>query len=170
MPADDVTITATYVSTGPTIVLIVNWGDAAGNNVYEFSDWDDVFLGSYTSYTSSGPDGLVGSYTGTGVSGSVSGSSESFASGDTIVVTWYNTGGSQLTITPKISFTDPDWYNSGLSGTWYDMSQLVCPGSSSGTTEYTFDGDSAGSYSTVNVCRYTSGCAAMVMDKIEIER
>jgi hypothetical protein len=169
MPADDVTITATYVSTGPTIVLIVNWGDAAGNNVYEFSDWDTPYIGQYTSYSSTGPDGLMGGWTGTGDSGAVSGSSQAFYSGDQITVTWYNSKASSLTITPKISFNDPDRYGSGTAGTWYDMTQVEIAASGTGTTTYTFDANTAGSYSLVNVCRFTNDCEEVVMDKVELE-
>jgi len=169
MPAGNVEITATYedVPSGTT-QLIVDWGDSAGNNVYDFSDWDTVYLGQYTGYSSLGPDGLKAGWTGTGMSGSVSGSDEGFVSGDQIQVTWYNSKTSSLTFTPKISFDDPDKYNSGASGTWYDMTQLNCSAESSGTTTYTFDSGSAGTYNLVNVCRYTNDCEEMVMDKIHL--
>ena len=169
MPESDAEITAAYVSTGPTVVLMVDWGDSAGNNDYDFSDWDDVVLGLYTSYTSDGPDGIAGGWTGTGASGGVYGSSETFYEGDQIVVTWYNAGGSSFTFTPKISFDDPDRYGGGTSGTWYDMSETVCAASGSATSTYTFTSGTAGSYSVVNVCRYTNNGASTLMDKIEIE-
>jgi len=168
MPYANAEVTATYTDSGPTVTLIVNWGDSESSNVYDFSDWGDPFLGLYTSYSSLGPDGLKAGWTGTGLQGAVDGSSESFAEGDQIKVTWYNSKASSLTFTPKISFDDPDWYNSGTSGTWYDMTQLECPAESSGTTTYTFTSGTAGSYSLVNVCRYTNGCNEIVLDKIEL--
>jgi len=170
MPAANQEITATYedIETGTT-QLIVNWGDSAGNNVFDFSDWDGVYLGLYTSYTSDGPDGLTAGWTGTGFSGCVDGSNEGFVSGDQIKVTWYNAhASSSYTFTPKVSFDDPDKYGSGTSGTWYDMTQLECAAESSGTTTYTFDSSSAGTYDLVNVCRYTNDGEEMVMDKIEL--
>jgi hypothetical protein len=84
-------------------------------------------------------------------------------------VTWYNAAGSgSFTFTPKISFTDPDYYNAGTGGTWYDMTQGVCPAGQSITTTYTFGGGTAGDYSLVNVCRYDHDGEEMVMDKIEL--
>jgi hypothetical protein len=169
MPADEVTITATYVSAGPTTTLIVNWGDSAGNNVYDFSNWDSVYLGQYTSYTSDGPDGIKGSWTGTAMSGRVGGSTASFASGDVVTATWYNGAGSgSYTFTPKVSFDDPDSYGGGTSGTWYDMTQGVCPAGQSITTTYTFSAGSAGNYGLVNVTRYNADGEEMVMDKVEL--
>jgi len=168
MPASSAEITATYVD---IVTLIVNWGDSAGNNVYDFSDWDSVYLGAYTSYSSDGPDGIVGGSTGKYHTAGVNGSSESFSSGDKIVVTWYNTDASgSTTFTPKISFDDEDYYDGGTSsGTWYDMSQLELSAGSSGTTEYTFDGSSAGSYSRVHVSRVLNNATELLMDKIEYE-
>ena len=170
MPYANAEITATYEDApSGTTQLIVNWGDSVGNNVYDFSDWDSVYLGQYTGYSSLGPDGLVGGWTGTAVSGALDGSSETFSEGDQIVVTWYNSGTGSRTIDPKVSFDDPDRYGSGTSGTWYDMSQLVCSGETSGTTTYTFTAGTAGDYDLVNVCRYTTGdVEEMVMDKVEL--
>jgi len=169
MPASDAEITATYEDTSAgTTYLIVNWGDSESNNVYDFSDWDEPFLGLYTSYSSLGPDGLKAGWTGTGLQGSVSGSSESFSEGDQIRVTWYNSKTSSLTFTPKISFDDDDYYTSGTSGTWYDMTELQCAAESSGTTTYTFTSSTEGSYTLVNVTRYTNGANEMVIDKIEL--
>jgi len=163
-------VTATYKDAGAGgTTLIVDWGSSAGNNVYDFSDWGDPFLGSYTAYSSLGPDGLKAGWSGNGLSGCVNGSSESFADGDVIKVTWYNSKTSSLTFTPKISFDDPDYYG-GTPGTWYDMTELQCAAESSGTTTYTFTSGTAGSYSLVNVCRYTNGCNEIVMDKIELEK
>jgi len=170
MPSSDVDITATYedIPSGTT-QLIVDWGDSEGNNVYDFSDWGDPYLGLYTSYSSLGPDGLKAGWTGTAMSGAVSGSSETFSEGDQIKVTWYNSGGSSLTIYPKISFDDPDGYGSGTSGTWYDLGELVCSSSSSGTTTYTFTSGTEGNYDLVNVCRYTTGdYQPMMIDKVEL--
>jgi hypothetical protein len=171
MPADDVEVTATYAESagGGGTTVLVDWGDIAGNNAFDFSDWDNVFLGLYTSYTSDGPDGIGAGWTGTGMSGAVSGSTESFASGDVITVTWYNAAGSgSYTFTPRISFTDPDYYNAGTGGTWYDMTQGVCPAGQSITTTYTFTSGTAGDYDLVNVCRFTNDGEEMVMDKIEL--
>jgi hypothetical protein len=170
MPAADQAVTASYVHVGGgETTLIVDWGDAAGHNAFDLGDWQTVFLGSYTAYTSAGPDGIQAAWTGTGFSGSVRGSDEQFAVGDQIVVTWYNASASgSYTFTPRISFTDGDWYDTGTTGTWYDMSAATCPAGQSVTTTYTFDGALAGSYDLVNVCRFTNGCENLLMDKIEL--
>jgi len=170
MPYADAEITATYEDAGAgTTQLIVDWGDSAANNVYDFSDWDNVYLGPYTSYSSVGPDGVVGSTSKEYGTCGVNGSSESFSEGDQIVVTWYNDTGSSVTFTPKVSFDDEDHPDGGSSsGTWYDMTQLSLDDAESGTTGYTFTSETAGSYSRVHACRYKNNESQLMCDKIEL--
>jgi hypothetical protein len=168
MPASSTTVTATYAEAGPTTTLIVNWGDSAGNNVYNFSDWDNVYLGPYTGYSSAGPDGIVGSSSRQYGTCGVNGSSESFSEGEQIVVTWYNDTGSSVTFTPLVSFDDPDHPDGGTSGTWYEMTQLELDAAETGTSTYTFTGGSAGTYSRVHACRNINNEALLLCDKIEL--
>ena len=170
MPASDATVTATYREPiAPTIQLIVNWGDSEGNNVYGFSDWTNVYLGPYQSYSSAGPDGIVGSTTDNFTVNGVNGSAESFSGGDQIVVTWYNNTGSQVTFRPKVSFDDQDYWDGGSSsGTWHDMTQLTLDDAETGTSGYTLTSGTAGSYSRVHVCRALNNTSQMLCDKIEL--
>ena len=169
MPYAHAEITATYedVASGTT-QTIVDWEDSEANNVYDLSDWDNVYKHTYLSYSSAGPDGLVGATTSRYATCGVNGSSESFAEDDQIVVTWYNGTGSSVTFTPKISFNDPDYYNGGSSGTWYDMSQLQLDDGETGTTGYTFTSGTAGSYSRVHVCRNINNKGQLMFDKFQL--
>jgi len=170
MPYANAEITATYEdASAGTTQLIVNWGDSEVNNVYDFSDWDDVYLGPYTSYSSAGPDGIVGSSTYKYGTCGVNGASESFSQGDEIVVTWYNNTGSSVTFTPQLSFDDEDYPNGGSSsGTWYAMNQLQLDDAETGTTGYAFTSETAGSYSRVHVCRYIDNESQLMCDKIQL--
>jgi len=170
MPYGNAEITATYedAETGTT-QLIVDWGDSQANNVYDFSDWDNVYLGPYTSYSSAGPDGVVGATTNNYGTCGVNGTSESFSEGDQIVVTWYNNTGSSVTFRPEISFDDEDYPNGGSSsGTWYDMNQISLDDAETGTTGYTFTSSTAGNYSRVHVCRSENNEAQLMFDKIQL--
>jgi len=169
MPAGDAEVTAAY-GAPPSLstVLIVNWGGSAGANVFGFADWSNVYLGSYTSYSSAGPAGIVGGWTGANDTVGVNGSGQAFPAGQQVVVTWYNTGASTVTFAPKISFNDPDYYGAGGSGTWYDMPQVNCPSHGTVTTTYTFSAPSAGTYWRVHVCRYTNGSDAMLCDRFDL--
>jgi len=169
MPPSDATVTATYTDApAGTAQLIVDWGDSEANNVYDFSDWNTPTLGRYTSYSDLGPDGLKADWTGAAHTGSVSGSSEEFVEGDQIRITWYNSKTSPLTFYPKISLDDPDDYDVGATGTWYDLGEVVCPAESTETSLFTFDASTAGSYTLVNACRYTNGCNEIIIDKYEL--
>jgi len=169
MPYANAEITATYEDTAAgTTQLIVDWGDSEANNVYDFSDWDNVYLGPYQSYTSAGPDGIYGSTTAKYTTCGVNGSSETFSEGDQIVVTFYNNTGSSKTFTPKVSFDDPDYPDGGSSGTWYSMNEIQLDDAETGTSGYTFTSGTAGSYSRVHVCRNISNSSQLVTDKIQL--
>jgi hypothetical protein len=147
--------------------LIVDFGDSAQNNAFDFSDWENVYVGPYTSYSSAGPDGIVGGHTGAYCTAGVNGSAETFEVGDKIIVTWYNTSASAMTFTPRLSFTDPNY--PGGEYVWYYMAETTVPAGESMTTEFTFDATSAGTYNRVHVSRSTNGTAAILLDKIELE-
>jgi len=167
MPSANAEVTATWQDAGE---LIVDWGDEEANNVYDFQDWNTVLdLGQYTEYVSDGPAGLKAGSTGTGMSGCVGGSSYTFPANAKVVVTWYNIGSGSLTFNPEISFTSSSDhpYGTPTPAGWYAMTQVVCPGGESRTSTFTFDSETAGSYSLVNVCRFSNGSNNMVMDKIE---
>jgi hypothetical protein len=169
MPAWDVEVTATYAQP-PTYssAVIVDWGDSEAHNVYGFADWDNVWLGNYTGYSSEGPDGIVAAWTGFYHTMGVNGSARAFTAGNEVVVTWYNTSGGAKTFSPQVSFDDPDYYSAGTAGTWYPMGEVTCPATGTATSVFTFDAATAGTYSRVHVCRVTNDAAAILCDKIEL--
>jgi len=167
MPAADATVTAAMVPI-PGRTLIADFGDPAENDVFGFEDWTDLYLGLYTSRSADGPEGIKGGWTGKHHCMAVSGSSQSFAQGDQIVVTWYNTESSPTTFSPKISFDDPDSYGQGTEGTWYDMAEVIAAGHDTAVSTYVVSAEVAGEYSLVNVCRSTDGANSMLCDKIEL--
>jgi len=141
----------------------VDFGSSAGANTFGTA-WTTVFKGGYVVYSSDGPDGLNGGTTTASTYQGVSGSARTFNVGEKVFVTWYNNTTSILSFTPKISFDDPDQYNGGTSGTWYDMTTLrIAPGETA-TTSYTIT--TGGSFSRINILRNLS--TYPLCDKIEI--
>lgn len=166
MPADDVELTATYV-TIPGRTLLVDFGASAEQNAFGLAGWNSIWLGNYTSYSDQGPAGIMGGWTGQWHCQQVSGPARDFLEGDEIVVTWYNTG-STVTWTPKVSFDDSDHYNSGADGTWYDMTETTVPAGQSAASHFVVTAAAAGQYSLVNVCRVENGTNQLLCDKIEL--
>lgn len=148
-------------------LLAADFGSTAPGNTFGIDGWNTVYLGNYTSYSSQGPGGIAGGWTGMYHCMGVSGPSRQFSVGDVIQVTWYNYGATEVTFTPKVTFDDPDYYNGGSGGTWYDMTQVTVAAGQSVTTTYTVDSGSAGTYSILKACRVLNG-ASLLCDKIEI--
>jgi hypothetical protein len=155
----------TTISAGGTIVL-VDFGATQAQDTFELTNWDTAITDTYTNNVDIGPDGTtitVGNNEGYDYQG-VTGTSRNFAIDEKIVVTWYNNSGSQITFTPKMSFTDSD----RRDASWYDMTQAVINAYGTGTSEFTVDGDSDGNYSVVNVnCNYSNN-QVLICDKIEL--
>ncbi|MHC4740110.1 MAG: hypothetical protein ACYS9Y_14470, partial [Planctomycetota bacterium] len=147
-------------------VLLVDFGATAGQNVFGPIGWNTVIMDTYTGYVDIGPGGTTiviaqnpwYDYQG------VTGSARDFVVDERIVVTWYNNSASQITFTPKLSFTDPNRPDES----WYSMSQTVIAPYGTETSEFTIDAASAGTYSLVNVnCFYTHN-QILICDKIEL--
>jgi len=152
-------------STSGTI-LLVDFGATAGQNIFGPIGWNTVIKDVYTDYVDIGPGGTTiviaqnpwYDYQG------VTGSARDFVVDERIVVTWYNNSASQITFTPKLSFTDPNRPDES----WYSMSQTVIAPYGTETSEFTIDAASAGTYSLVNVnCFYTHN-QILICDKIEL--
>ncbi|RPI62961.1 MAG: hypothetical protein EHM48_03225, partial [Planctomycetaceae bacterium] len=142
---------------------IVDFGDSAGNNTFGTA-WTTVFKGPYVSYSAAGPDGLSGGTTAATTYQGASGSARTFNVGEKVFVTWYNNGAAAISFTPKISFDDPDQYNGGTSGTWYDMPRILLSPGQTLTSSYTIV--NGGSFSRINILRNLS--TNPLCDKIEI--
>jgi hypothetical protein len=181
-------------------VLLVDFGDTAAENTFELTDWDTAITDTYTNNVDIGPGGTtitVGNNEGYDYQG-VTGTSRNFVIDEKIVATWYNNSASQVTFTPRMSFTDSDrpdasWYsmtqavissygtgtseftidgdsdgNYSVVASWYSMTQAVISSYGTGTSEFTIDGDSDGNYSVVNVNVYYSNNEVAICDKIEL--
>jgi len=166
MPAGNAEVTASYINiSGRT--LLIDFGASAGENFFGMDGWDTVWLGNYTTYSDQGPAGIVGGWTGQWHCQQVSGPPRRFSAGEEVVVTWYNTG-SEVTWTPKVSFDDPDHYNNGTAGTWYDLTETTVPAGQTATSHFVIGSGQEDFYSLVNVCRTENGTNQLLCDKIEI--
>ena len=166
MPPAPTEVTAIYAAI-PGQTLLVDFGSSAEQNVFGLNGWDTVWLGNYTSYSAEGPAGIMGGWTGQWHCQQISGPIRHFAEGEEVVVTWYNTGVT-VTWTPKVSFEDPDSYNNGDSGTWYDMTETTVLSGQTATSHFVIDASAAGDYSLVNVCRTENETDQLLCDKIEL--
>ncbi|MCH2176699.1 MAG: TIGR03790 family protein [Lentisphaeria bacterium] len=149
---------------------IVDFGGDASSNQFGFNDWTNVFYDTYTEYATAGPGGTwlrLGNGKSYNFQG-VSGSAQTFAAGDQVLVTWYNDSTEAISFTPKVSFNDTNRRVESPAGTWYDMTNLTIAPGESAITVYTFDSSSAGSYSSVNVNMYISAVKSLICDKIQI--
>jgi len=153
-----------------TSTLLVDFGATPAGNRFALPGWSTVIKDVYIDSVNIRPGGtaiVIGdnySYNYQGVTGSP----HSFASGEAIVVIWYNNSANSITFTPKISFTDPDRITFGVVGIWYDMNLTTVPPFGNGTSKYTFTTTTAGFYSIVNVNSNFANTSVLIADKIEL--
>ncbi|MBE0644358.1 MAG: T9SS type A sorting domain-containing protein [Bacteroidetes bacterium] len=104
--------------------LLVNFGSDAGSNAFGINGWNTLIKSTAVAYTADGPGGLVADasvdeyadYQG------VRGTARTFSTSERIVVTWYNRSDEIIRFTSRISFTDADQPDGGVSdGRWYTM-------------------------------------------------
>jgi hypothetical protein len=154
----------TTISAGT--VLLVDFGATQAQNSFGLSGWDTVIKDTYTDYRDIGPGGttiVTGQNPEYDYQG-VTGSSRDFVVDEKIIVTWYNNSGSQVTFTPRLSFTDSDRPDAG----WYSMTQTIIAAYGTGTSELVVDAGSAGTYSLVNINCYYTNNQILICDKIEL--
>ncbi|MHC4739981.1 MAG: hypothetical protein ACYS9Y_13825, partial [Planctomycetota bacterium] len=149
-----------------TTVLLVDFGGTEAGNSFGLAGWNTVIKDTYTDYRSIGPGGttiVTGQNPDYDYQG-VTGSSRDFVIDEEIVVTWYNNSGSQITFTPRLSFTDSNRPDAG----WYSMTQTIVAPYGTNTSQFLLDAGSAGNYSLVNInCFYTNN-QILICDKIEL--
>jgi hypothetical protein len=171
-PTPTPTIAATPTPT-PIITsssaLLVNFGGTSSANSFGVSGFNTVIKDAYTDNQAIGPGGMTivtgsnGSYNYQGVRSSVA---RNFAAGEKIRVNWYNNSASNVSFTPKISFTDIDRVGDGAG--WYSMSTVNVPANGSAVSEYTFTSSTAGSRSIINVNVNYANFKIIIADKIEL--
>jgi hypothetical protein len=155
-------------TTTATAGLLVNFGGTASATTFGFPGWNTAISDVYTTYQNAGPGGTRSGFNGGYDFQGVKGTARTFAAGQQIVVTWYNTSSSARTVTPRISMNDPDrvgW--SAVTGTWRSMSTVTVPALGTATSQYTFSSATAGSYSVVNV-NVNTDYSPLVCDKIAL--
>jgi hypothetical protein len=150
--------------------LLVKFGQTSSLNSFGLSGWSTVIKDIYTDYRDLGPGGttIVTGDNYTYNYQGVAGSQRNFATGEKIRVTWYNNSTGSITVTPKISLTDPDRPNMGSEGIWYSMSSINVPPLGTAVSEYILTASSAGSYSVVNVNANYSNTQVLIAHKIEL--
>jgi hypothetical protein len=148
--------------------LLVNFGATAGATTFGLPGWNTAISDIYTTYQNAGPGGTRSGFNGGYDFQGVKGTARTFAAGQQIVVTWYNTSSSPRTVTPRISMNDSDrvgW--SPVKGTWRSMNTVTVPALGTATSQFTFSSSTAGSYSVVNV-NVNTDYSPLVCDKIEL--
>ncbi len=104
--------------------ILVDFGPTAAENVFEITGWEQPLKSPDVAYTGAGPGGVVphsniGEYTDFA---GVNGTPRDFVPGERIAVTWYNNADQPVTLSARISFTDPDVPGGGdVEGQWYTM-------------------------------------------------
>ena len=98
----------------------------------------------------------------------LTGPSLSFAAGDRITVSWYNSSDTAVTFTPKISFDDPDRPSMGSTGIWHSMSSVTAGPGESAKSFFEFGGGSQGTYGIVNVNVNYANHEILICDRIEL--
>ncbi len=149
--------------------LLVDWGGSPETNVYG-TEWKTVVHDHYTEYSAAGPKGTNGSHTGKYNYQSIGGGRRrTFTPGQRIVVTWYNNHNKTISITPYISFDDPDRRLSMTVGTWHEMTPLTIRVGGTGTTTYTITAESAGKHPLISIASNRNDPSdELICDKIEL--
>ena len=151
--------------------VLVDFGSQAGENIFS-TDWNSVFMDTYTNYTNLGPGGTITttgnnpSYNFQGIQGSA-GEVIDFKEGDKILVYWYNNLSSMVGFNPKLSFNDSDRIvNTPDQGDWYNMSYTEIEGNDSGISEYTITDNTSGNQILININSNSNNTDNLVCDKI----
>ena len=154
--------------------LLVDFGGSQDENQFSWTGWDTVIMDRYADYAADGPGGIYqrggnANYNFQGVTGT---EPRDFLTGHTIRVTWHNMSTTNpISFRPNISFDDRDRSLSGIEGNWHLMTSVTVEPSSTAISEYTFDANSAGKHSLVNVnSNYRDLERVLLADKIEFIR
>jgi hypothetical protein len=164
-------IACTYQPPTSDSAVMIDFGKTETGNIFGLTGWNTVIKDKYTDYRDLGPGGVTitagneKSYNYQGVRGTA----RTFKENENIVVTWYNNSDAEITFTPKISFNDSDRPDSGVAGTWQNMSAVTVSARKTAESTFTFAAASAGTYSLVNVNVNYSNSLVAICDKIELK-
>ena len=104
--------------------VLVDFGATEAQNAFGQAGWEHLLKSDAVGYTADGPGGLVASASADEYADfmGVRGSARSFRVGERVVATWYNRSQETIRFTARVSFTDADQPEGGLStGAWYTM-------------------------------------------------
>jgi peptidoglycan hydrolase-like protein with peptidoglycan-binding domain len=149
-------------------IVLIDFGGTVSGNSFGLTGWSTVLKDRYTDYQALGPGGttIITSDTAAYNFQGVSGTARAFTTGEKIVVTWYNNSAQAVTVTPKISFNDPDRISTGTAGNWSSMSPVTIPASGTGSSEFAITSQNAGTYSLVNINVNYKNNRIVIADKI----
>lgn len=163
----------------PEFEVLVDFGATESANTFGSLDWVEVIKDVYTHYADLGPGGTtigVGENRSYNFQG-VRGARHAFTAEGQIRVTWYNASSESITFFPNISVDDPDRIDDGQEGGWHplaawfntDLKEVVIPASSTVTSAFSFDADTAGNHELVNINVNHGSNSILVCDKIVID-
>jgi hypothetical protein len=132
-------------------VLLVKFGTDSSSNTFGPLGWKNVFNDRYTTYLNDGVGGVASGTAGNYDSRGVSGPASKFRTGDSIIVTWSNISSDTITFSPKISFRVTTRPADSKPEDWHMMHELVLTAGQTNICTYTFNVQTAGEYSLVNV-------------------
>ncbi|MBR9974165.1 MAG: T9SS type A sorting domain-containing protein [Bacteroidetes bacterium] len=108
----------------PAQTVLVDFASSAGQNVFGMTGWNALLKSDAVTYTAEGPGGLVADAAADEYADfqGVRGDARAFRVGERVVVTWFNRSQETIRFTSRISFTDADQPDGGVSsGRWYTM-------------------------------------------------
>ena len=177
--SSSITVTVSNQASSPAVpsgssALLVDFGGTSSGTIFGVTGWTTLLRDRYTDHTNAGPGGtaIVVGDNGTYNFQGVSGPGRSFASGDRVLVTWYNNGAGSVTFTPKVSFDDPNRQvvvsDMPEQGTWHNMTAVTVLAQGTAVSEFIFSSATAGTYAMVNVSSNVTNSGTVICDKIEL--
>jgi hypothetical protein len=150
-------------------------GPVTHTDTYALTGWTTTVMDNYTDeFTRGGVSGAVQYYTNTqrynfqGVKTATN--PRVFVPGEIITATWYNNDTIPVTLNPLISFKcENRSFNCDSTAPWFPMTSATIAAGATGTTSYTVDGTSTGTYSLVNVASELGGQQVLILDKIVLQ-
>lgn len=150
-------------------ILLVDFGPTKGSNKFGLKGWDVLLKSPYCHNMPIGPGGMRGTDSAKFCRYGVTGPERPFRVGETVMATWHNGDQAAFTLSPGISFTDPDAEKSGKTGKWYSMGKITLEPGQTATTTYVFTDKTAGRYGVVNVASRVAKSHKLILDRIEID-
>ena len=144
---------------------IVDFKTSKTDSLISNENFNTVIHDSYTGFDSIGASIFVGENKDYNYQG-VTGNGFDVSTGDKVVVTYFNASEQTIVSTPRISLNDPDRPYSGISGEWYEMSEIEVPGGSYAISEITITENMTITADTININTQHESSKTLIVDKI----